>query len=96
MISGFYLEVGENFALLGYLMCHNLEEGISLLLTHMKTIIKIIFLVHWNFTVNMFVCLFVCWFVCMFVHMYIYVCIGIGGCLCLNKIQVRSLLLDTC
>jgi predicted anti-sigma-YlaC factor YlaD len=33
VISGFYLDVGENFALLGYLMCNNLEEGRPLLLT---------------------------------------------------------------
>lgn len=76
MISGFYVEVGENFTLLGYSICNNLEEGSSLLLTHMKTIIKIIFLVHWNFTVNMFICLLyvgVCG--CVYVCTYVYLCV---------------------
>ena len=71
MISGFHIEVGENVTLLGYLICNNLKEGSSLLLTHMKTTINIIFLVHWNFTANMFVCLFVC------------VCVWVGGWVCM-------------
>lgn len=82
MISGFYVEVGENVTLLGYLMCNNLEEGSSLLLTHMKTIIIIIFLVHWNCTVNMFICLFVCWCVCVCLYICIFMCSSVLVAVC--------------